>query len=109
MRKTEKFVNGKIRECSKIGLTFRYLSPNYEMEESGYVFSETPSMDDFIEQFDYVVQQISKAGDCEIFDRCPIDILAYMHAIDPVKNIESFFETAQKQDEKVKTKILITE
>lgn len=69
--------------------------PYYELEESGYLFSEIPDVDDFIKQFEYSVQQIEEAGDNTIFDRCPIDILAYIHAIDQSRNIESLFETAQ--------------
>ncbi|SFM88098.1 AAA domain-containing protein [Chitinophaga sp. YR627] len=69
--------------------------PYYELEESGYIFSEIPDADDFIKQFEYSVQQIGESGANTIFDRCPIDILAYIHAIDPNRNIESLFETAQ--------------
>jgi predicted ATPase len=69
--------------------------PYYELEESGYLFSDVPDVDDFIKQFEYSVQQIGEGGADAIFDRCPIDILAYIHAIDPTRNIESFFETAQ--------------
>lgn len=69
--------------------------PYYELEESGYIFSEIPDADDFIKQFEYSVQQIRQNGANAIFDRCPIDILAYIHAIDPNRNIESLFETAQ--------------
>lgn len=69
--------------------------PYYELEESGYIFSDVPDLDDFIQQFEYSVQQIGKSGGNAIFDRCPIDILAYIYAIDPKRNIESLFETAQ--------------
>jgi len=69
--------------------------PYYELEESGYLFLEVPDVEDFIKQFEYSVQQIEEAGSNAIFDRCPIDILAYIHAIDQTRNIESLFETAQ--------------
>lgn len=69
--------------------------PYYELEESGYVFSEIPDADDFIAQFEYSVNQIRQGGEHVIFDRSPIDILAYIHAIDPGRNIEVLFETAQ--------------
>lgn len=71
------------------------IEPYYALEESGYIFSEIPDVDDFIEQFDYSVKQISQSGDNIIFDRCPIDLLAYIHAIDKTKNIEPLFETVQ--------------
>ncbi len=71
------------------------IEPYYVLEESGYIFSEIPDVDDFIKQFDCSLKQISKSGDNVIFDRCPIDILAYIHAIDETRNIERLFETAQ--------------
>ncbi|WP_343673891.1 AAA family ATPase [Chitinophaga sp.] len=71
------------------------IEPYYVLEESGYIFSEIPDVDDFIKQFECSVEQISKSENNIIFDRCPIDILAYIHAIDEARNIESLFETAQ--------------
>ena len=68
--------------------------PYYALEESGYIFSEIPDVDDFIQQFEYSAKQVSESGDNIIFDRCPIDILAYIHAIDASRNIEPLFETA---------------
>lgn len=72
-----------------------YSEPYYELEESGYLFSAIPVVDDFIRQFEYSVKQIRNSGPDVLFDRCPIDILAYIHAIDRGMNIESMFETAQ--------------
>ncbi|WP_440135740.1 ATP/GTP-binding protein [Chitinophaga sancti] len=69
--------------------------PYYELEESGHIFSEIPDTDDFIKQFEHSVQQIQQSGHNTIFDRCPIDMLAYIHALEPNKNIESRFKTAQ--------------
>ncbi|HTN05306.1 AAA family ATPase [Agriterribacter sp.] len=71
------------------------IKPYYELEESGYVFSERPDVDDFIKQFDFSIKQITKSGDNTIFDRCPIDILTYIHVINETKDIQSFFNKAQ--------------
>lgn len=71
------------------------MEPYYQLEAAGYEFSEIPTVDDFLEQFDYSVKLISKRQGNVIFDRCIIDILAYLHVIDPNKNIELLFETAQ--------------
>lgn len=63
----------------------------HEMEESGYEFSEIPNVDDFSEQLEFSIKQIS-TSDCNvIFDRCPIDFLAYIQAIDETKNIQSLY------------------
>ncbi|NML39718.1 ATP-binding protein [Chitinophaga sp. G-6-1-13] len=69
--------------------------PYYQLEASGYEFSEIPTDEDFIEQFNYSVKQIAKNESNVIFDRCVIDILAYLHVIDPGRNIQLLFETAQ--------------
>jgi len=66
--------------------------PYYELEELGYEFSESPNAEDFTEQLEYSIKQIS-TDDCNvIFDRCPIDFLAYIHAIDETKNIQSLYK-----------------
>ena len=84
---------GKLQEHLP-GYTFK-TEPYYELEESGYIFSQRPDVDDFIKQFDLSIKQITKSGSNTIFDRCPIDILAYIHAIDETKDIRSFFDKAQ--------------
>lgn len=71
------------------------MEPYHELEASGYEFSETPNAEDFMEQFNYSVRQVSRRGDKVIFDRCIIDILAYLHAVDPDRNIQPLFEAAQ--------------
>lgn len=69
--------------------------PYYQLEFSGYEFSENPTAEDFIEQFKYSAKLISQSGNDVIFDRCVLDILAYLHVLDPSRNIQSFFETVQ--------------
>ncbi|MDN3692390.1 AAA family ATPase [Chryseobacterium tructae] len=69
--------------------------PYYQMELSGYEFSETPDPEDFVEQFNYSSKLISQCEDHVIFDRCAIDILAYLHVLDPHRNIQFFFERMQ--------------
>ncbi|MDR6567987.1 MULTISPECIES: AAA family ATPase [Chitinophaga] len=71
------------------------IEPYYQLEASGYEFSEIPTVEDFIEQFNYSARLISKGEHNVIFDRCVIDILAYLHVIDPGLNIQMLFETAQ--------------
>jgi len=74
--------------------------PYYELEESGYLFSEIPDTDDFNKLIAYSAEQISTSGDNVIFDRCPIDYFAYIQAIDKSINIQSIFN---------KVKSIITE
>lgn len=69
--------------------------PYYQLEAAGYEFSASPSVEDFIEQFHYSASLIGNSEGNVIFDRCVIDMLAYLHAIDPLRNIQRLFETAQ--------------
>ena len=71
------------------------MEPYYELEEAGYVFPDIPGAADFIQQFDHSVQQLSQGVGDILFDRCPVDILAYIHAVDRKRNIQSRFQTAQ--------------
>ncbi|SEN57834.1 AAA domain-containing protein [Mucilaginibacter gossypiicola] len=71
------------------------MEPYYQLEASGYEFSEAPTSEDFLDQFNYSVKLVSKSESKVIFDRCVIDILAYLHVIDPGRNIQLLFETTQ--------------
>lgn len=72
------------------------IEPYYALEESGYEFAEIPTVDDFIEMLMYSVKQVSKSGGNVIFDRCPIDILAYIEAIDARQNTPSLYNQVQR-------------
>lgn len=65
--------------------------PYLQMEETGYWFSETPTVDDYFAQFKYAIQQIAESGDNVIFDRCPLDILAYANTVRKSKNIQALY------------------
>jgi deoxyadenosine/deoxycytidine kinase len=70
--------------------------PYYELAELGYSFSEIPNVYDFIEQLEYSIKQISKSGDNVIFDRCPVDFLAYIKAIDESRDIQLVFNNVER-------------
>lgn len=71
------------------------IEPYYQLETLGYEFSAMPAAEDFMEQFNYSVKLLTKNDSNVLFDRSVIDILAYLHVIDPGRNIQSLFETAQ--------------
>ncbi|MFS4470352.1 AAA family ATPase [Chryseobacterium sp. T20] len=66
--------------------------PYLQLEEEGYLFSEIPTFDDYLEQFNFSLEQIENSDDNVIFDRCPLDLLAYMYAINKKENISAFYE-----------------
>lgn len=68
------------------------IEPYLQLEEEGYLFSEVPTLDDYIEQFNFSVEQLQNSGDNVIFDRCPLDLLAYVYAVGKKKNISDLYE-----------------
>jgi len=75
--------------------------PYYELEELGYEFSETPNTDDFAEQLKYSIKQIAASGDNVIFDRCPVDIMAYLEALNGIQFINSMYDKAESAMEEI--------
>lgn len=65
--------------------------PYLQLEETGYLFSEIPTLDDYIEQFNFSVKQLEDSGNDVIFDRCPLDILAYIYALSKTKNLQTLY------------------
>lgn len=53
----------------------------YELEETGFIFSEIPVIEDYLMLLEHSIEQITTSGNDVIFDRCPIDIMAYIQAI----------------------------
>jgi nicotinamide riboside kinase len=69
----------------------------YELEEKGCFFSEIPTLEDYILQLEYSIDQLTTGGDNVIFDRCPIDMLAYIKASQEFENfdIQSMYQRVQ--------------
>jgi predicted ATPase len=76
------------------GFEYR-MEPYYELEASGYEFADKPNVDDFLIQLEHSIKQIRKSNHPVIFDRCPVDFLAYLHALDETKNIQSLYNTIE--------------
>lgn len=66
--------------------------PYLQLEEEGYFFSEIPTVDDYIEQFNFSVEQIQDSENDVIFDRCPLDLLAYIYTTGKAKNVSALYE-----------------
>ena len=66
--------------------------PYLQLEEEGYLFSGIPTLEDYMEQFNFSVEQLQNSDDNVIFDRCPLDLLAYIYAISKRKNISTLYE-----------------
>jgi hypothetical protein len=58
------------------------------LEEEGYEFSDPPSLEDFEEQCARSVRAIQESTENTLFDRCPLDLLAYVEAFTERSSIE---------------------
>lgn len=55
--------------------------PYRELEADGYEFADMPVAEDFLRMLDYSIEQLDNAGENVIFDRSPLDQLAYLEAL----------------------------
>lgn len=66
--------------------------PYFLLEEEGYLFSDPPGIDDFIEQFNRSIKLIKQSSENTLFDRGPWDFLAYILAVSKGFDIDPFIE-----------------
>ncbi len=52
--------------------------PYYLLQEEGYEFAESPSIEDFELQLERSIENLDENAPNVIFDRCPVDILGYL-------------------------------
>src|SRR5688572_13336057 len=54
------------------------------VEDFGEEFSEKPTVDDFLRQLEFNVDRLRQhpGGEHVIYERCPVDFLAYIDALD---------------------------
>ncbi len=90
---------GKTTLAEKLYDTFLdyeyYPEPYFELEEVGYIFPEIPTVDDYLAQLEYSIKQIAKSGNNAIFDRCPVDLFAYIQVSAESLNLQSIFGKVQ--------------
>ncbi|MFB7719145.1 AAA family ATPase [Nocardia sp. NPDC056100] len=70
-----------VRElCSRFGDLTPVEEPYVLLEEDGYDFEFPPSRSDYRAQLEYSVQLLNSEPDGAVFDRTPLDFLAYLSA-----------------------------
>ena len=69
--------------------------PYFLLEEDGYEFSNPPSLEDFEQQLKRSVAVIKESRSNTIFDRCPLDCLAYALAIAEISSLEESIDTEE--------------
>ena len=56
--------------------------PYHVMSEDGYEFGHPPSLEDFQAQLEHSIATLNEGGPNVLFDRCPLDFLAYISVRD---------------------------
>jgi len=74
------------------------LEPYWDLAQQGVAFSSEPSTDEFVEQLDHSVSMILGAASEPniIFDRCPLDFIAYLEILGENDGVE-WTPTGQQQ------------
>ncbi|RKG84057.1 AAA family ATPase [Corallococcus terminator] len=54
--------------------------PYHQMEEEGYAFAESPSVEDFEAQLTRSLANLDEGPGDVVFDRCPVDFIGYLLA-----------------------------
>jgi hypothetical protein len=56
--------------------------PYWLLEEEGYELSDPPSIEDYERQLDRSIEALAAAPEDALLDRCPLDFIAYLQALD---------------------------
>jgi len=62
--------------------------PYHLLEEEGVEFSDPPAVEDFVRQLERSLHELEEAPANVLFDRCPLDFLAYLRALDEDLDLE---------------------
>lgn len=65
--------------------------PFIQLEEKGHSFSHPPQPEDFSKQLEYAIEQIDIDELDVIFDRSPLDLLAYLYETGGPKASQNFY------------------
>ena len=75
--------------------------PVVALEEKGHLFSETPNLEDLSMQLEYALESVGIDEPDVIFDRCPLDLLVYIHVIGGPEASRSFYVKVKEAMEEI--------
>ncbi|WP_300666676.1 AAA family ATPase [Fluviicola sp.] len=81
--------------------------PYVELEEKGIVFSETPELEDFSAQLEHSIERMDLDEPDVIFDRSPLDLLAYVYATGGAKASQNFYTKVREATEEIDLLIFV--
>jgi predicted ATPase len=62
--------------------------PYRVLEEEGYEFADPPSVEDFERQLRHSIDTLADVGADVLLDRCPLDFVAYLQALDEEVDVD---------------------
>jgi predicted ATPase len=62
--------------------------PYHQLEEAGHEFADPPAIEDFEAQLRHALEAIAASGADTLFDRSPLDFVAYLRAFDDDHDLE---------------------
>jgi hypothetical protein len=87
---------------------YRYEPEPYEaLQDRGEVFASEPDADDFYRQLEYSIERLEayRPGDRVIFERSPLDFVAYLLALDDLSRFTANRLLSDRSIEKVRESI----
>ena len=69
-----------------------FQEPYHILEEQGVLFSEEPTVDDFLLQLEYSIKLMEERYQSVIFDRSPLDFLAYLQSLGGEYHVTNHYE-----------------
>lgn len=75
--------------------------PYWILEEEGHDFSDPPTIEDFEAQLRRSFALIADAPANAVFDRCPLDFVAYLRALDDEYELEPWLDALRDAIEKI--------
>lgn len=81
--------------------------PYVELEEQGFEFPETPELEDFSVQLQHAIKRMEMDEPDVIFDRSPLDLLAYVYASGGAKASQKFYSKVQEAMEEIDLLIFV--
>lgn len=82
--------------------------PYWQLHEAGHVFADVPTIDDFEIMFDMSVAALGEAASSSvIFDRSPVDYLAYLIALQPQTSLVEHIASAKAALESVDVMVYV--
>lgn len=82
--------------------------PYVVLEEKGHSFSETPDPEDFLLQLKHSIEDIYREEDNVIFDRCPLDLLAYLHVLSSGNLTPHYYDEVKAALEEIDLLVIVS-